>query len=62
MQNQYQAGTVDYTSVVVAQAAALSAHNTELSIEANRLTTTVDLIAALGGGWNGETEPLAKAN
>jgi outer membrane protein TolC len=43
---------VDYTTVVVAQAAALSAHNAELQLEANRLTTTVDLIVALGGGWN----------
>ena len=51
-QNEYQAGTVDYTSVVVAQAAALSAHNAELQLEASRLTTTVDLIVALGGGWN----------
>jgi len=51
-QNEYRAGTVDYTTVVVAQAAALSAHNAELQLEANRLTTTVDLIVALGGGWN----------
>ncbi|HUO12979.1 MAG TPA: efflux transporter outer membrane subunit [Caulobacteraceae bacterium] len=50
--NEYRAGTVDYTSVVVAQAAALSAHNAELQLEASRLTTTVDLIVALGGGWN----------
>jgi len=51
-QNEYAAGTVDYTSVVVAQAAALNAHNAELQLEANRLTTTVDLVVALGGGWN----------
>jgi NodT family efflux transporter outer membrane factor (OMF) lipoprotein len=50
--NQYQAGTVDYLSVVVVQAAALNAHNAELALEASRLTTTVDLIVALGGGWN----------
>ncbi|HUZ12243.1 MAG TPA: efflux transporter outer membrane subunit [Caulobacteraceae bacterium] len=50
--NQYAAGTVDYTTVVVAEAAALSAHNAELALEASRLTTTVDLVVALGGGWN----------
>ena len=50
--NQYNAGTVDYTSVVVAEAAAYNAHNAELQLEASRLTTTVDLIVALGGGWN----------
>ncbi len=28
--------------------------NAELALEANRLTTTVDLIVALGGGWNAD--------
>ena len=31
-----------------------AAHNAELALEANRLTTTVDLIVALGGGWNAD--------
>jgi NodT family efflux transporter outer membrane factor (OMF) lipoprotein len=52
--NEYNAGTVDYTTVVVAQATDLSAHNAELQLEASRLTTTVDLIVALGGGWNAD--------
>ncbi len=52
--NQYNAGTVDYTSVVVADAAAYNAHNAELQLEASRLGTTVDLIVALGGGWNAD--------
>lgn len=51
-ENQYRAGTVDYTSVVVAQSTALQARNAELQLEASRLTTTVDLVVALGGGWN----------
>jgi NodT family efflux transporter outer membrane factor (OMF) lipoprotein len=50
--NQYRAGTVDYTSVVVAETTALQAHNTELTLEAARLTAAVDLVVALGGGWN----------
>ncbi|HZZ88406.1 MAG TPA: TolC family protein, partial [Caulobacteraceae bacterium] len=54
LNNQYRAGTVDYTSVVVAQTQAYSAHNAELQLEANRLTATVDLIVALGGGWNAD--------
>jgi len=54
VQNQYKAGTVDYTSVVVAETEDYSAHNAELALEANRLTTTVDLIVALGGGWNAD--------
>ena len=49
--NQYAAGTVDYTTVVVAQANALSARNTLLAIQAQRLTVAVTLIEALGGGW-----------
>jgi NodT family efflux transporter outer membrane factor (OMF) lipoprotein len=52
LQNEYNAGTVDYTAVVVAQVGAVNAHNAELQLEANRLTTTVDLMVALGGGWN----------
>jgi NodT family efflux transporter outer membrane factor (OMF) lipoprotein len=53
-ENQYRAGTVDYTTVVVAQTTALQARNAELQLEANRLTTTVDLVVALGGGWNSD--------
>jgi len=57
--NEYQAGTVDYTTVVTAEATALAAHNAELAVEASRLTTTVDLVVALGGGWN-ESELKSK--
>jgi NodT family efflux transporter outer membrane factor (OMF) lipoprotein len=49
--NEYKAGTVDYTTVVTAQAAALSARNALVGIQADRLTTAADLIEALGGGW-----------
>jgi len=55
--NQYRAGTIDYTTVVVSQAVALSAHQTEIALEAERLTTTVDLIVALGGGWTEASLP-----
>jgi NodT family efflux transporter outer membrane factor (OMF) lipoprotein len=50
-QNQYNAGQTDYTAVVVANAAAYAAERTEIQLEASRLTAAVDLIAALGGGW-----------
>jgi NodT family efflux transporter outer membrane factor (OMF) lipoprotein len=49
--NQYRAGTVAYTSVVTAQAASLSAKQSELTIHQNQLTTTVGLLQAMGGGW-----------
>jgi len=51
IENQYKAGTVDYTSVVTVQTAALSNERTGLTILSNRLTASVLLVAALGGGW-----------
>ncbi len=50
--NQYEAGTVDYTSVITAQANALSSRQTALNILQNRVTASVALISALGGGWD----------
>ncbi|WP_420997858.1 efflux transporter outer membrane subunit [Cupriavidus sp. 30B13] len=50
--NQYQAGTVPYTSVVTAQATALADEQAALTIRENRLVASVALIEALGGGWN----------
>jgi NodT family efflux transporter outer membrane factor (OMF) lipoprotein len=50
--NQYLAGTVAYTSVVVAEQTALGDAETALTIRQNRLTASASLIQALGGGWN----------
>jgi NodT family efflux transporter outer membrane factor (OMF) lipoprotein len=50
--NQYKAGTVAYTAVVTAQAIALGDAQALLTIRQNRLTASVALIQALGGGWN----------
>jgi NodT family efflux transporter outer membrane factor (OMF) lipoprotein len=58
--NQYAAGTVDFTVVNLAEQTTLAARNSELTIQAARLTTAVDLIAALGGGWTVAT-PLPPA-
>ncbi|WAC44180.1 efflux transporter outer membrane subunit [Pseudomonas sp. SL4(2022)] len=60
IENQYRAGTVDFNSVVNVQATALSNERTTLSLLGNRLTTSVQLIAALGGGWQGELEVPAQ--
>jgi len=49
--NQYRAGQVSYTNVVVAQTAALSARVALAEIVAERQTTVISLIQALGGGW-----------
>ena len=50
--NQYKAGTVAYTNVVVAQTAALANAETALNVRQSRLVASVALIQALGGGWD----------
>jgi len=50
-ENQYQAGTVSYLNVVIAQATALSAQRSSLDIAARRLLSNAVLIKALGGDW-----------
>lgn len=59
--NQYQAGTVAYTSVVTAQATSLSNRQSALTILQNRLLASVTLIEALGGGWDNTQLPTADA-
>lgn len=55
--NQYDAGMIDYLSVVQVETAALNAERTALDRATDKLTLTVQLIAALGGGWEGQTAP-----
>ncbi len=50
--NQYQAGTVAFTAVVVAQATLLTNEQSALTVRQNRFLATVTLIEALGGGWD----------
>src|SRR5450830_492304 len=50
--NQYKAGTVSYTSVVTAQATALSSEISALTILNRRMAASVLLTKALGGGWS----------
>jgi NodT family efflux transporter outer membrane factor (OMF) lipoprotein len=52
--NQYKAGIVNYLSVVIVQSAALTNERAELAILGRRLISTVNLIEALGGGWEEE--------
>jgi NodT family efflux transporter outer membrane factor (OMF) lipoprotein len=50
--NQYKAGTVPYSSVITAQTTALQAEETALGVTENRLTASVTLVQAIGGGWD----------
>ena len=43
---------MDYNSVVNVQATALNNERTALTLLGSRLTASVQLIAALGGGWD----------
>lgn len=49
--NQYEAGLIDYLSVVQVETTALSTERAALGLVSDRLVASVQLIAALGGGW-----------
>lgn len=49
--NEYKAGTVDFTTVVVSQTGALSARLQLAQMKVSQQTTAVTLITDLGGGW-----------
>ncbi|HWT39639.1 MAG TPA: efflux transporter outer membrane subunit [Paraburkholderia sp.] len=50
--NRYQAGAVNYLDVVTAQTIALSNERTAEQIDARRVDASVQLLKALGGGWD----------
>ncbi|WP_233842163.1 efflux transporter outer membrane subunit [Dyella sp. 2HG41-7] len=52
--NEYQAGTVDYTTAATARAAQFSAQQSALSITQQRLLDTISLIGDIGGGWSAD--------
>jgi len=55
-QNQYLAGQIAYSDVIVAQTTALQARETEATAMVDRQAAAVSLIQAIGGSWSG-TEP-----
>ena len=57
---QYRAGTTSYLTVITAQATALAAERTQVDLLTRRLTASVQLIQALGGGWDSSQLPTAK--
>ena len=54
---QYKAGTVNYLSVITEQAILLQDQVQALSILTRRMSASVLLIEALGGGWDASTLP-----
>jgi NodT family efflux transporter outer membrane factor (OMF) lipoprotein len=58
--NQYRAGTIDFTTVVTAQLTLLSDEEAELTVRQNLFLASVNLIDALGGGWDTNLLPTQK--
>lgn len=50
--NQYKAGTTAYLSVLTAQTTLLAAQQKLASLAGERMTSSVGLVKALGGGWD----------
>jgi NodT family efflux transporter outer membrane factor (OMF) lipoprotein len=55
--NQYNAGTIAYTTVIVDIQALLADQQSLLTIRQNQLVAVVTLIEDLGGGWDGADLP-----
>ena len=58
---QYRAGTTSYLTVLTSQAALLNAQRSAVNLQARRLAASVQLIEALGGGWDVSQLPSAQA-
>lgn len=50
--NQYKSGIVQYSNVITAQVTAFTAEQTAADIKYQEMVSAVNLIAALGGGWD----------
>jgi len=57
--NQFRAGTVAFTTVVVAEIQLLADQEAELTARQNLFLASVNLILALGGGWDTMLLPTA---
>ena len=55
--DRYKAGTDSYINVITAQTIALGDQQTAVAILQRRMAAAVDLVKALGGGWDTSTLP-----
>jgi len=60
--NRYKGGVVSYLEVITAQSTALSNERVAVGILRSRMSATVLLIKALGGGWNAANLPTVSSN
>jgi len=58
---RYTTGIDSYLNVITAQTALLSNRETEVQIRLRRMTASVSLVMALGGGWNTAQLPSVKS-
>ena len=60
--NRYKGGVVSYLEVTTAQSTALADERAAVDILRRRMTASVSLIKALGGGWNSSSLPSVKVD
>ena len=51
-QTRYKSGVDSYLNVITAQTSVLTNQETEVTLQLRRMTASVQLIMALGGGWD----------
>jgi NodT family efflux transporter outer membrane factor (OMF) lipoprotein len=59
--NRYENGAVNYLQVVSSQIAALQAQRAALDLQSRQLQASVNLVRALGGGWQANWPATARA-
>lgn len=57
---RYKSGIDSYLNVITAQATLLSNQRTAVNLQMQQMTASVELIKALGGGWNASELPSQK--